>query len=406
MSHPLPIDNGGVHMARKSWYSLKALAGDTLEISIHDEIGLWGVNAKDFLADLKASGNPSTIRLSIQSPGGDVMDAYAIANTLRSHSARVVAVIEGCAASAASYIACAADEIEMAENSWLMFHQPWTIAMGDSEEMRDTADFLDRHGKMLMKLCAAKAGMQQEELEALIAAAPGKELWLDGLQAEEMGFADTITARIELAALTIDTRRFSNMPQSLSPISAEAEAAPTVEPSTEAAPVEDTATATESTESTDEVVEAEAPVTSEDTAQVEEPVQDAPRGGVLRAMIDRLTGRTEQAPVEDHSDLRAQVSALTTERDALLARVQEMAPLAALVDELETQLTEAQGSRAREIADAIAQTGFDAVESELPAASATAGPNLLEQFEQAPPEERTRLFKAHQAEIKRLGLSH
>ena len=101
----------------------------------------WGVSAKEFaqaLDDLPS--NVTEIRLHINSPGGDVFDGVAIVNSLRSHPARVVAVVDGIAASAASFIATAADETIMAPNSEMMIHDAWGLCVGNAAEMRQMAE--------------------------------------------------------------------------------------------------------------------------------------------------------------------------------------------------------------------------------------------------------------------------
>ena len=108
----------------QSWYSIKAKANDTAEISIYDEIGFWGVSAASFAQDLKDCGNSlKQINLHIHSPGGDVFDGIAIYNLLKNHPANVTVYIDGLAASMASVIAMAGNEVIMPENAMMMIHK-------------------------------------------------------------------------------------------------------------------------------------------------------------------------------------------------------------------------------------------------------------------------------------------
>src|SRR6185295_18549719 len=99
----------------KTWFSAKAAAG-VGEIAIYDEIGFWGVNARDFRDALVGLGDVGTINMSINSPGGDVFDGIAIHNMLARHSAKVNVTVDGIAASIASLIAMAGDKVTMPEN--------------------------------------------------------------------------------------------------------------------------------------------------------------------------------------------------------------------------------------------------------------------------------------------------
>jgi ATP-dependent Clp endopeptidase proteolytic subunit ClpP len=125
--------------------------------------GDWGVSAKEFVAALDALPNGTTeIELLINSPGGEVWDGMAILNALRRHPAKVTAIVEGIAASAASFIAAGADELVMMRNSELFIHNAWGFAMGDAEEMRLAAEDLDHLDKNLASIYAQKSGQSVE----------------------------------------------------------------------------------------------------------------------------------------------------------------------------------------------------------------------------------------------------
>ncbi|MEX4168386.1 ATP-dependent Clp protease proteolytic subunit, partial [Haemophilus influenzae] len=87
---PVAMATSATKTNNQSWYSIKAKANDTAEISIYDEIGFWGVSAASFAQDLKDCGNNiKQINLHIHSPGGDVFDGIAIYNLLKNHPAKV-----------------------------------------------------------------------------------------------------------------------------------------------------------------------------------------------------------------------------------------------------------------------------------------------------------------------------
>ncbi len=190
----------------KSWYTIRARASGT-EVLIYDEVGTYGVTAKGFLAELGALPDDAAIDLRLNSPGGSVFDAVAIYNALKRHSGEITVWIDGIAASAASYIAMAGDEIVMPENAFLMIHDPSGLVMGTAEDMRSTAEALDRVKGSLIQGYAAKSGKPDDEIAALMAA----ETWLDAKDALDLGFIDRIAEPVKLAA-SFDVARFRNAP--------------------------------------------------------------------------------------------------------------------------------------------------------------------------------------------------
>ncbi|THD71288.1 Clp protease ClpP [Thalassobius vesicularis] len=190
----------------KSWYTIRARASGT-EVLIYDEIGAYGVSAKGFLAELGALPDDAAIDLRLNSPGGSVFDAVAIYNALKRHTGDITVWIDGIAASAASYIAMAGDTIIMPENAFLMIHDPSGLVMGTAEDMRSTAEALDKVKGSLIQGYATKSGTPDEEIAALMAA----ETWLDAKDALDLGFIDRIAEPVKLAA-SFDVARFRNAP--------------------------------------------------------------------------------------------------------------------------------------------------------------------------------------------------
>ena len=140
----------------KTWYNLTD-KGETPVLSIFDDIGAYGVSAKLFLDDLRAV-KAKSVDLEINSPGGDVFAGLAIYNGLRNSGKTINVKVLGLAASAASLVAMAGDTIEMPENAFLMIHNPWSFAAGDANDMRATADVLDKIGASLVTTYANRTG--------------------------------------------------------------------------------------------------------------------------------------------------------------------------------------------------------------------------------------------------------
>ncbi|CAI1776740.1 MULTISPECIES: ClpP-like prohead protease/major capsid protein fusion protein [Serratia] len=196
----------------KGWYSIQAKAGGTASISIYDEIGMWGITARQFSDDLTALGRVSHIELHIHSPGGDVFEGIAIYNLLKNHPARITVTIDGIAASMASVIAMVGDKVRMPENAMMMIHRPWGIQGGDSAEMRRYADLLDKIEETLIPAYAAKTGKTSEDLAAMLEA----ETWMNGKECVEQGFADELLEPVQAMA-RLESKRIEgmNMPETV-----------------------------------------------------------------------------------------------------------------------------------------------------------------------------------------------
>lgn len=198
-------------MTNKTWYQVKALSANSAEISIYDEIGAWGVSAKSFMDELKALGNVSDITLRLNSPGGSVFDGMAIYNQLKGHKAQITVYVDGLAASMGSVIAMAGDLVVMPENAMMMIHNPWTVGIGDAEELRKNADLLDKIKTAMLSAYTQKTGKSAEEISALMDA----ETWFTGAEALEHGFADEAHEALDIAACIkgFDLSKFKNTPQ-------------------------------------------------------------------------------------------------------------------------------------------------------------------------------------------------
>lgn len=190
----------------QTWYNLKAAADKTPVLSIFDDIGAYGVSAKSFLNDLR-SVTTDEVDVEINSPGGDVFAGLAIYNGLRASGKKINVKVLGLAASAASLVAMAGDTIEMPENAFMMIHNPWGFAMGGADEMRNTADVLDKIGTGLVSTYAKRTGKTDQEITALLDA----ETWMTAQEAVDAGFATSVTAALAVKASYSEDRLPENV---------------------------------------------------------------------------------------------------------------------------------------------------------------------------------------------------
>lgn len=174
---------------------IRAAVGDGAgesSISIFDVIGYdwWtgeGVTAKAVAAALRALGGGDVV-VNINSPGGDYFEGLAIYNLLREHKGRVTVRILGIAASAASVIAMAGDEVQIARAGFLMIHNAWVCACGDKNQLRETADWLAPFDATAADIYAVRTGLSTADLAVML----DKETWIGGAEAVEKGFAEAL----------------------------------------------------------------------------------------------------------------------------------------------------------------------------------------------------------------------
>ena len=156
-----------------------------------DEDNFWGdgTGSREFRQALK---NVRNVTVHINSPGGDVMAGAEIYSALREHSmngrGKVTVIITALAASAASVVAMAGDEILISPVAYMMIHNPWSIAMGDSREMRHTAKVLDEIVEGLITAYERRTGKSRDELRGML----DRETWMSAQTCVDEGFADGI----------------------------------------------------------------------------------------------------------------------------------------------------------------------------------------------------------------------
>ena len=190
----------------KNWYNIQGKATDSVvDIYVFNEIGMYGITAQDFINDVKDLKD-TPINLRINCIGGDVFDGMAIYNVIKKRTAKTTAYIEGVAASMGSVIALAADEVVMSENSLFMIHNAWGGTMGEAEDMRKTASILEKISNEIADIYQKKTRLLYDRIINMM----DEETWLNAQEAYDLGFIDTISDSIKVAA-KYDVSKFKNI---------------------------------------------------------------------------------------------------------------------------------------------------------------------------------------------------
>ncbi len=186
-------------MKAKKWYKIQA-KDDSAEISIFGDIGMswWGdsITAADFKKDFDAIKNKASIKVLINSPGGDVFDGIAIYNIIASERAKVSVEVLALAASAASIIALAGSSLKIDTGGFFMIHNPWTWAAGSADDLRESADLLDKIGGELVNIYEAQSDLSAKEIKDFM----DEDKWFTADEAIEAGFADESVEHEAVAA--------------------------------------------------------------------------------------------------------------------------------------------------------------------------------------------------------------
>lgn len=310
----------------QNWYAFKNAPDESgeVELSLYDEIGSFGIGAKQFIAELKEYKGQH-VHLRINSPGGEIVEGSAIYNALTRHEGGLTVHIDALAASMAGVIAMSGNPVYMADNALLMIHNPWTLAAGESKDLRKQADLLDTMKSNLIRAYQKKSGMEEKAIAKLM----DEETWLDAVEAVALGFVDAIEDGIPAAASAKEMRaRFDTFAKAKMENTVISEAAEV------SAPV------------ADPVVE-EAPV----TAEAVESVTDAP-------VVEEVEVVVEEVPVVEEA--QAAVTA-----DSLVAKISEMATKLAEV-EARAAASEAELSKVKEAFAALEKGAGVAAASVVP----------------------------------------
>ena len=190
----------------KNWYSINGEASaKAADVYIFDEIGAFGINAQSFISEIKDyKGTPLNVHLNCV--GGDVFEGMAIYNVLKKRSARTTVYIEGIAASMGSVVALAADEVIMAENSLFMIHNAWGGAMGEADDLKKTADVLEKISNEIASIYVKKTNLPLNKVKEMM----DEETWLNAQEALDLGFINSISDAIKVAA-KYDVSKFKNI---------------------------------------------------------------------------------------------------------------------------------------------------------------------------------------------------
>ena len=179
---------GKFHVASKAEADEATIYLYDMIVNSDDEAEWWGgVSPQSFVKALNEI-SAGTIHLRVNSPGGSVFAARAIEQAIREHKSKIVVHIDGLAASAASFLIMAADEIHMAPGSFLMIHKAWTWMAGNADDLRKEAGLLDQIDGSLAKTYARRSGQDEAEIAAWMAA----ETWIDAEKSVELGFANVV----------------------------------------------------------------------------------------------------------------------------------------------------------------------------------------------------------------------
>ncbi|API89427.1 Clp protease ClpP [Marinilactibacillus sp. 15R] len=188
---------------KKFWEVKQSSVAGVAEIFIYGPIVSFkwddeDTTASSFQKDLKALGDVDSINLHINSPGGSVFEGIAIGNMLKHHKAHVTAYVDALAASIASVIVASCDEVIMPENSMLMIHNPMLGIFGNANELRKTADDLDKIAESSVITYLSKAGDQltEEKIKQIM----DEETWMSAQEAFEIGLCDSVIVSNQMVA--------------------------------------------------------------------------------------------------------------------------------------------------------------------------------------------------------------
>lgn len=354
---------------------------------LYQDIGGFGTSAADFIDQVNALGDDQPIDLRINSTGGDVFEGYAIYNALRRHKADVTVYVDGLAASIASYIAMAGNQIFMAENAMLMIHLPYSGGAGTADEMRKNADILDMITSSLVDAYASRTGIPDTEIRKML----GEETWMDSRQALAFGFVDGVTEPLEMAAKFDVTAlsKFKNVPEKLKLMATEPKH-------------EDSAAALRAVEA-EETSHIEAATITPDAkpsifARVKAMLADKSE---FMSQIESYKAQLE----EKDAEIVKLSGLLSTSSAALDAAMKDLSQFKADASDLETRLAqfEAEAKTASERAiDIVAAAGFpqDKLPAAEPEGTAKSATDLLNEYEAIKdPAERTRFYRTHKDAI-------
>lgn len=186
-------------------------ADTTASLYIYDMISAdWGVSALAVVDAINQAGDAQVLNVHINSPGGDVFEGRAIMAAISAFRGKTVAKIDALCASAATSIALACDEIEMAEGAAFMIHNAKTLAYGDKSDLRHTADVVEKIEGAIVNDYTTRTGKDEAEIRAAMQA----ETWFTAAEALEYGFVDRVTGKTKVKN-TWNLAAFDKVPRAL-----------------------------------------------------------------------------------------------------------------------------------------------------------------------------------------------
>lgn len=194
---------------KPEWFEVKSQTDDEAEILIYDVIGWPFVMAEDFVTKLVDLGTKN-LTVRINSPGGDVFDAWAIFNAMKSYKGKITTRIESLAASAASFIALAGKEVQAYKNAMMMIHDPWVFAWGNQYELRDSADLLEKISWNMIDAYTDNSNIGKRTIKEMMK----DETWFTAKEMKENGLIDTIIES-DGAKARFDLSIYSKVPDGL-----------------------------------------------------------------------------------------------------------------------------------------------------------------------------------------------
>ena len=391
-------------MAKSSWFEISnstALeprneGGRVARVDIMGPIGGWDVSGSEFLRELKDLGDVDSIDLRIHSPGGSVLDGWAIANGIKNHPAHVVARVEGLAASMGSVVLMSADEIEIPQNAYVMIHNVSGGAFGEADELESMAALMRKLQDDVTDFYANATGKDREEIAEMMAA----ETWMNGEDAVEHGFATRVLEPVKAAAcadLETLVSKFENVPEAVLELQAK-------EPDLEQDQVEEVEALEE--DEAQESDDQDAAEIEADQAEIGKELQDEVKakaelstwGRILAALsgdksADNHEGSSAKAALQRAEKLEAELSGRVDEIDKIQAELE-------LVRSEKKELE----SCALTVESRLIECGFDFAEAaDLPAPNAKNVGNVLETYlAMQPGQERREFFAKNRKEIERL----
>jgi ATP-dependent Clp protease protease subunit len=202
--------NRAAASARQCW-QISNVGTDEAEIRLYDEIGFWEDSSAKAFADALKSITANTIHLRVNSPGGYITDAMAMYQQLKDHPAKVITHIDGICASAATYPALAGDDVVINRGGMFMIHDPLAGVWGNSSDLRQEADLLDKFKESIVAVYANETGNDSAALTGWMTA----ETWFTAEDAVKHGFADSIANESGEPSNRFDLSVYRNVPNTL-----------------------------------------------------------------------------------------------------------------------------------------------------------------------------------------------